>query len=225
MLQSWWVLALVWSATPGAAATPPPRHAARRFSSQDPTHSFPKDGHGLARTFRLLAPTLQARAALRIPAALAGARLIALHATHGRPCRMCRTHNSRFRPPPPALQELCVAHCSDIFHAKSFADVAQLQVGAAAAAPPPPLPACSACLLRLPARRMAHLCLHLQYIIRVRVLPSAQNLESLAVTFMAGRINPADLAPLEGLRRLRSLTLSASRHAGRAAPGGAGWAA
>lgn len=28
-----------------------------------------------------------------------------------------------------ALQELCISQCSDIFHAKSFADLAQLQVG------------------------------------------------------------------------------------------------
>ena len=28
----------------------------------------------------------------------------------------------------PTLQELCIAHCSDIFHAKSFADLAVLKV-------------------------------------------------------------------------------------------------
>lgn len=38
----------------------------------------------------------------------------------------------------------------------------------------------------------------------------AQCLETLAVTFMTGRVAAADLAPLEGLRRLRALTLSAS---------------
>lgn len=38
---------------------------------------------------------------------------------------------------------------------------------------------------------------------------------------MAGRVNPADLAPLSGLRQLRSLTLSASR----CGPGAAGGAA
>ena len=40
-----------------------------------------------------------------------------------------------------------------------------------------------------------------------------QNLETLAVTFMTGRVSAADLAPLEQLRRLRALTLSASRQA------------
>ena len=30
----------------------------------------------------------------------------------------------------PSLHELCIAHCSDIFHAASFADVALLQVHA-----------------------------------------------------------------------------------------------
>lgn len=91
------------------------------FSSRDSTHSFPKNGVGLRRLLRALAPT---------------------------------------------LQELCVAHCSDVFHARSFADVAMLK-----------------------------------------------NLETLAVTFQTGRVTPADLAPLEQLRRLRALTLAASRQA------------
>ncbi|PRW44486.1 small GTP-binding isoform B [Chlorella sorokiniana] len=63
-----------------------------------------------------------------------------------------------------SLQELSICQCSDIFHAKSFADLAQLQA-----------------------------------------------LETLAITFMAGKVTPADLAPLSGLRNLSSLTLSASR--------------
>lgn len=45
------------------------------------------------------------------------------------------------------------------------------------------------------------------------LLPSVQSLETLTVTFMSGRVSSADLAPLEGLRRLRALTLSASRDA------------
>ena len=40
-----------------------------------------------------------------------------------------------------------------------------------------------------------------------------QNLETLAVTFHTGRITTADLAPLEGMRRLRSVSLVASRQA------------
>ncbi|KAL4428433.1 hypothetical protein ABPG75_002522 [Micractinium tetrahymenae] len=91
------------------------------FSARDASHSFPKNGAGLRRLLRLLAPT---------------------------------------------LQELCVAHCSDVFHARSFADVAMLQ-----------------------------------------------NLETLAVTFQTGRVTPADLAPLERLRKLKALTLAASRQA------------
>lgn len=47
----------------------------------------------------------------------------------------------------------------------------------------------------------------------------SQALETLAITFMAGRVTSADLAPLSGLRNLSSLTLSASRWVGRGAPG------
>lgn len=43
--------------------------------------------------------------------------------------------------------------------------------------------------------------------------PFPQNLDTLAVTFQTGRVQPADLAPLEQLRRLRALSLVGSRQA------------
>lgn len=124
-----------------------------------------------------------------------------------------RVHDSSLTLPCDArLQELCIAHCSDIFHAKSFADLAQLQVRGGRACLP--AGACTHCTLQPQQRRRRP---------PVWVHPATspthppalfeQRLETLAVTFMTGRLAPADLAPLEGLRRLRTLTLSASRDA------------
>ena len=103
-----------------------------------------------------------------------------------------------------------MAHCSDIFHAKSFVDVAQLQARGPAA------------LLRREvaargSKRAARVPSALQHPRpAAHVLPPplapTQALESLAVTFMSGHVPAADLAPLEGLLRLRRLTLSALRH-------------
>jgi hypothetical protein len=163
---------------PGRASLslPPPSllPACCSFSARDPTHSFPRSGHGLRRLFRLLAPT---------------------------------------------LQELCIAHCSDIFHASSFADLAPLQVSE----PGVPYPVAGvyrgALLQGCVCSPSSHTCACCSpsAAVLLSLLPPfpaiKQNLETLAVTFMTGRVSAADLAPLEQLRRLRALTLSASRQA------------
>ncbi len=50
-------------------------------------------------------------------------------------------------------------------------------------------------------------------LIVLAVFVSPQNLETLAVTFQTGRVQPADLAPLEQLRKLKALSLVGSRQA------------
>lgn len=69
----------------------------------------------------------------------------------------------------------------------------------------------------MPAERCTHLVIRLRAFISLANYgwgcAPLQNLETLAVTFQTGRVTPADLAPLEQLRRLRALTLAASRQA------------